>query len=30
MIETVLAKAKRVQQDTEEQEAIFKESGVQI
>lgn len=29
MIETVLAKAKRVQQDTEEQEAIFKESGVQ-
>lgn len=30
MIETVLAKAKRVQQDTEEQEAIFKESGVQL
>jgi hypothetical protein len=28
MVETVLRKAKRVQQDTEEQEAIFKESGV--
>lgn len=28
MVDTVLRKAKRVQQDTEEQEAIFKESGV--
>lgn len=28
MVETVLRKAKRVQQDTEEQESIFKESGV--
>lgn len=30
MVDTVLVKAKRVQQDTEEQESIFKENGVQL
>lgn len=30
MVDTVLRKAKRVQQDTEEQEAIFKENGVML
>lgn len=30
MVDTVLRKARRVQQDTEEQEAIFKENGVML